>query len=900
MSCIRENEFKCYICGSSEFKNANEIIKHLRKFHSIKENKHSIHCLVNNPECEKQFQTFNGMRKHMKTCLLKSKTENLTSNFSSLSVNEPPQNACLESNNADESSPIDIAINILTVPDDTEIYPMNDLLHAENTHFVFDSSIVYDSDDDTLGKLPLVFNSSDFVSNGGQKEKVEPSEIAEEFFKSVVELGLNQITSDRIFKLATSFVRKIQVFSCQMLRENIPNPEETLNAAIDNILNKVKMFDSSSKRSKLIESHPGFVKPIECAIGTHWEVRRDPRTKTIQPAHVQSIFSYVSLIQTIESLFRDDKFMKTYFEHNRKLKHKCAENVYTDICCGEVFKQNLLFQRHPESLQIQLFIDGFELCDGLKTKTNKHSQVSVYFFIRNMPPELAFDMNNIHLLAIINASDLKKYETDYTNVLEIIQKEINVLETEGIDLECGINLKGSNSKQCINMSFEVFQSINFDSGTLVNFTFDNLGGNSALGFAESLSAKFFCRTCLCSKEETQIMTRDNPEKYRTKQDYDAAIDDIRNSQTVDLKKTKGIREYCVLNNLKYFHILQNMNADIMHDLCEGVLQTMTSHFFQFGISRKLFSESELINFVSFFDYGVLNRRNMPSDVRLDRKNLNQNASQMKCLVQHLPFIFSHLKDEEEFKNVWLCVTSMLTILKICYSSTITNDQLDILAIKIEAYLKTMIETFGVKLKPKDHIMTHYPHIIRSVGPLVHMSTMKFEMKHKDLTNIAKSTNNFRNINKTLAKRYQEKSFFNTKYENKITSAIKKVVDVNFLQLYGSVLDVFPLKSEIYRTKWVKINSDHYEKGLMLKFNQTFFEINCLLYYGNEFFFICSHYEYNDFDEFFNSIKITKTTPEKILLVKYSDLHSKKSYEKKMVGESIYLMANCLEIESGNN
>lgn len=51
-------------------------------------------------------------------------------------------------------------------------------------------------------------------------------------------------------------------------------------------------------------------------------------------------------------------------------------------------------------------------------------------------------MNNIHLICLVNENDLKKKETDYTNILELIVRDLKVLESNGIDLDCGINLKG--------------------------------------------------------------------------------------------------------------------------------------------------------------------------------------------------------------------------------------------------------------------------------------------------------------------------------------------------------------------------------------------------------------------------------------------------------------------------
>lgn len=63
-----------------------------------------------------------------------------------------------------------------------------------------------------------------------------------------------------------------------------------------------------------------------------------------------------------------------------------------------------------------------------------------------------------------------------------------------------------------------------------------------------------------------------PNKHRTQAQYDEAIKLISESRDVDLKKTLGIKVFCPLNKLLYFNILDNLNADIMHDLCEGTIR----------------------------------------------------------------------------------------------------------------------------------------------------------------------------------------------------------------------------------------------------------------------------------------------------------------------------------------
>lgn len=111
-------------------------------------------------------------------------------------------------------------------------------------------------------------------------------------------------------------------------------------------------------------------------------------------------------------------------------------------------------------------------------------------------------------------------------------------------------------------------------------TFDNLGGNSSLGYVECFNATYFCRICQLTKTESTYTTRDDLKKHRTKIGYYEAMEIIEDSFKVDVRETMGYKEYCPLNDLRHFHILDNMTVDIMHDLCEGAIPFLLTNAFK--------------------------------------------------------------------------------------------------------------------------------------------------------------------------------------------------------------------------------------------------------------------------------------------------------------------------------
>lgn len=101
-------------------------------------------------------------------------------------------------------------------------------------------------------------------------------------------------------------------------------------------------------------------------------------------------------------------------------------------------------------------------------------------------------------------------------ILERFVQDLKLLETEGISIGGGMVLKG----------------------TLVQVSFDNLGGNTIFGFVQSFSAIYCCRVCLCSKKERHKCTVENTEILTTVDQHNKIIE-IITSRSPDLFDSKG-------------------------------------------------------------------------------------------------------------------------------------------------------------------------------------------------------------------------------------------------------------------------------------------------------------------------------------------------------------------------
>lgn len=412
--------FQCKLCTNEYFASNKEAVVHLKKNHGVKEKRDQIGCTVKNSKCGKFFHTFQGLSRHISTCSIQLETE---------TVNEAEKQ--LECSND--------SVNI------------SEIIAKLQDSYIFEGSEV-ENDLSSMGDSNLVNNT--FICEEVAAEGGEPSfsfdlstavtcdEITKNYLMGLLSLNINEKTMNDMFRLTGTLLENTHRFCQQSMAENDPSSIESLNCSMKLICNDLQKFDSSYKRKQFIESQPSFVEPIQLGIGTHFENERDPNSHFRTPVRKQSLFSMISPLEIIEKLFEKPHFRETYFEYNQKTKHICEPNVYRDFCCGSVYKKTELFKKYPNSLQLQFFVDGFEVCNPLKSKTGLHSQVAVYMTIRNMPPQFAHSMNNIFLICLVNENDLKKAETNYTNILEQIVKEIRILETIGIDIGNDVFLRG--------------------------------------------------------------------------------------------------------------------------------------------------------------------------------------------------------------------------------------------------------------------------------------------------------------------------------------------------------------------------------------------------------------------------------------------------------------------------
>lgn len=685
------------------------------------------------------------------------------------------------------------------------------------------------------------------------------------FANSVSQIKLNECQTNEVFKKSKELANQCISLSNALGQVEGNTEQNTLRFVNENM----DKYCTSYKRQQFAEANPLYVSPNEYAVGTRWEMVLDKMSGKRYRQSVQSTFQYVSIIDTLKSIFADPNFTKLYMEYNND--HQCQPGVYEKFCCSEVWKT---FGLSKNALLIEIFTDDFEICSVLKSKANLYKTCAVYFQVKNLPSKYLSKLSSIYLVALCNPDDLKQEYTNFNNILDLILKEVKILESDGIVLKENIKLKG----------------------TICNMAFDNLGGNTCLGFAESFNANYFCRICETPKEICQTLTYEIPSYLRTEESYNQILSNIQNKK-FDLTMSKGIKLFCSLNNLKYFHITRNISVNLDHDLNEGIIPFTLRKLFVHCITMSLMSLNELENRICSHNYGYLNRKNIPSILCIDKKNLNQNASQLYCLATNIPFILSHLKCE--LREVWPVVSTLLQVMQIIYSRVITEDEVKRLQTLIQKHLELVMSTFGCLLIPKHHILTHYPRAIRSTGPPLNMWSMRYEGKHRFFTDLAQKTNNFINIYKTMAIRHQT---FLLKMESPYTDhvetqKIRKPFEGNCEKYRPNLIQLGVANDkESHLFKSLKVNGVDYKEGLLIQIKKKFYEIEFILYNTEKFYLLTSRiYSIKKYEEFYNSLLLESTNDLNVIQLSglNDNIFENQTYEKIFLNGKFYV--KCLNL-----
>lgn len=294
-------------------------------------------------------------------------------------------------------------------------------------------------------------------------DEAQMSDYLDSMSKQMASFKLNHDTKNSIFKIIRDMPGKILQFNEHMINaDNGMNSLQSLQFATGFITNKLSQFCTRHKRDKILQNEL-YVAPQELAMGVRWHMVKESNSSTAIPRLIQNKFQMMPLTHSIVTLFRRDDFAKEYRLHNSRRDNILACNgSYKDFTSGSNFKKNELFQQYPNSIQIELAQDDFEVCDALGSKSTINKLCPFYFTVKNMPRKFNSKLNQILLASLCYTDDLVTEYTSIDDIWRVLVADIKCLEN-GIDIGNGEIIRG----------------------TVIYVAADNLGANSIFGLVKS-------------------------------------------------------------------------------------------------------------------------------------------------------------------------------------------------------------------------------------------------------------------------------------------------------------------------------------------------------------------------------------------------------------------------------
>jgi hypothetical protein len=285
------------------------------------------------------------------------------------------------------------------------------------------------------------------------------------------------------------------------------------------------------------------------------------------------------------------------------LREPLIPDNIADFKDGSLWRQHPLRVQHVDSDQVVVipvfdFFDDVEVANPLGSHATIHKIGAKYTIIKGCRPFHNSKLENILLNTLINSSDRCSYSN--ADVFDAYLTEMHKLATEGFEL----TLNG--------IDYRVYV-------VLVQVACDNLGLNGVLGYAESFTARYPCRICKADRDSFTKRFTEDKSLMRTRENYTLDVQQGNSSLT-------GVKEVCSYNALKFFHVVDNVYCDIMHDLFEGVCRYVVSKLLKYLIfEKKYFDIASLSRRMQFFTY---DHSSIPQCLRVNHiqaENINMGA-----------------------------------------------------------------------------------------------------------------------------------------------------------------------------------------------------------------------------------------------------------------------------------
>ncbi|XP_055600036.1 uncharacterized protein LOC129749161 [Uranotaenia lowii] len=551
----------------------------------------------------------------------------------------------------------------------------------------------------------------------------------------------------------------------------------------------------------------------------------------------------------IKAFFNSPNILQATLDNTSKLKQSLDIKNFVN---GSLWRSIENKYQNDIILPVWLYSDEFEINDSLSSHSSRHSVCGIYYNFPTIPEHYKAKLSNILVAGMLKKQDIKNVGINRL-INEMISK-FKEIETKGILFD----VNGQTIK--IRFVLSLLQG-------------DNLGIHTMLMLAGGFNARFYCRFCKRPKELLKNDTHEFSDYMRNKTNYNEDLLIANQSET-------GISGNSVFNDLPSFHVVENKSVDPMHDLfSQGICKFGLTEVLNYCIFKKGYINLKQLNLQrqiiakTCIDEEL---KRMPDigEIYLPKQKhksvtFKMTSSEMRCFVHYFTLLIGEFVPYEDM--VWKYCLCLINLIDLCLKRSFSNSDITRLKNEIDAHHRMFVELFEKDLKPKHHVITHYPTIIETSGPVANMMCFRNEAKHRGFKQYAHVTSSRKNICYTLCIKASLQFCYDLLNQNFFTKEIVgdfESCDMKCRHYFDKIVQ--PIQTNI---KFENVNCSSsvefkgtlYKRGsFLVKLENSImnlYEIVEMVLNGEELYVVCDFWEVGIYNNHFLAYEAKRSTSQ---------------------------------------
>ncbi|XP_026290847.2 uncharacterized protein LOC113215432 [Frankliniella occidentalis] len=699
-------------------------------------------------------------------------------------------------------------------------------------------------------------------------------EVLEPFKKCVVSL-LAKLSGDKT--LPRSYVQKFIFDVTSLLKctssialrvtevmkscKASPTDIEEVHKLFQFLLNPFEELQSEYRRLKYFKSTEAYIAPQPYEIGSIKVMRRSKGTVNLKRRPVYG--QHVNLPLMLTKFFELPDAFSSTIAYVNSLDLNEDDYIYNYVQCPSFKAKAAKFKNAGEVvLPLFAFFDDLELNKDLSPHSKKIG--AFYAKVACLTPEFQSALSNIFLCLLF----LSKYRTaDYETQKKILKpliEDLTLLEKQGI---------------LVNIPNVGCRRIYFVTGLILG---DNSGLNSLGGFVNSFSkANHMCRRCKVHKIVMHFQCVEDSALLRNEANFLAAV-------AVKNKSLTGVKDDCALREIPSLEFPQDLSVDPFHDCEEGIC-----HNLMLAVLRKMipkcFTLKTLNERINVFDYGhnVTNKVPPISEEFASRDKLKMSGSEMTCFIRLFSLIIGECVPESD--PYWKLYLKFREVFDIVKAKALPKNIDGILNTLVSELNSDYCTLTGKNLTFKGHVLVHYGSFIHNNGPVDHVSTIRYEAKHRDITKPAHVNSSRTDICLSSAIKHQLAFCYKFLAAESILPQTSfgslDLTDISDVDALSGIHHLIPSDflcngSECLSCVWINLKGTKYVHGCVLFVNlmenskPVFGQLEQILLSSSnqsDILFVFSYFVNSGFDSHFHAYHVSPTSPLRYSIIRPSDI-----------------------------